>query len=83
MAETDFNIEYTKLEPEEGGDLEVSLRNLAMMDHDLIIGVGYSLLDAISIVADEYPNTKFAIVDADITDKPNVVSLLFKEKKIL
>jgi len=80
-AETDFNIEYTKLEPEEGGDLEVSLRNLAMMDHDLIIGVGYSLLDAISTVADEYPNTKFAIVDADITDKPNVVSLLFKENE--
>jgi len=80
-AETDFNIEYTKLEPEEGGDLEVSLRNLAMMDHDLIIGVGYSLLDAISIVADEYPNTKFAIVDAGITDKPNVVSLLFKENE--
>jgi len=52
-----------------------------MMDHDLIIGVGYSLLDAISIVADEYPNTKFAIVDADITDKPNVVSLLFKENE--
>jgi basic membrane protein A len=80
-AETDFNIEYTKLEPEEGGDLEVSLRNLAMMDHDLIIGVGFSFTDAISTVADEFPNTKFAIVDANIPDKSNVVSLSFKENE--
>ena len=80
-AETDFNIEHTELEPEEGGDIEVSLRNLAMMDYDLIIGVGFSFADAISTVADEFPNTKFAIVDADITDKLNVVSLLFKENE--
>jgi len=80
-AETDFNIEHTELEPEEGGDLEASLRNLAMMDHDLVIGVGSSFTDAISTVADEFPNTKFAIVDANIADKSNVVSLLFKENE--
>ena len=80
-AETDFNIEHTKLEPEEGGDLEVSLRNLAMMDHDLIIGVGFSFDDAISTVADEFPNTKFAIVDGYIPEKSNVVSLSFKENE--
>jgi basic membrane protein A len=80
-AETDFNIEHTELEPEEGGDLEVSLRNLAMMDHDLIIGVGFLFTDAISTVADEFPNTKFAIVDGNIPDKSNVVSLLFKENE--
>ena len=80
-AETDFNIEHTELEPEEGGDLEVSLRNLAMMDHDLIIGVGFSFDDAISTVADEFPNTKFSIVDGYIPDKSNVVSLSFKENE--
>jgi basic membrane protein A len=80
-AETDFNIEHTELEPEVGGDLEASLRNLAMMDHDLVIGVGSSFTDAISTVADEFPETKFAIVDGFIPDKSNVVSLLFKENE--
>jgi len=81
-AETDLNIEHTELEPEEGGDLEVSLRNLAtMVDCDLIIGVGFSLNDAISTVADEFSNTKFAIVDGNISDKSNVVSLSFKENE--
>jgi len=80
-AETDFNIEHTKLEPEEGGDLELSLRNLAMMEYDLIIGVGFSFIDAIPTVADEFPDTKFATIDANIPDKSNVVSLSFKENE--
>jgi len=52
-----------------------------MMDHDLIIGVGFYFVDTISTVADEFPDTKFAIVDGNITDKSNVVSLSFKENE--
>jgi len=80
-AGTDFNIEHAELEPEEEGDIEVCLRSLAIMDYDLIIGVGFFFIDAISTVADEFPNTKFAIVDANIADKSNVVSLSFKENE--
>ena len=80
-AETDFNIEHTELEPVVEADREVNLRNLAMMGYDLIIGVGFLFTDAISTVADEFPNTKFAIVDGIIPDKSNVVSLLFKENE--
>jgi basic membrane protein A len=52
-----------------------------MMGYDLIIGVGFLFTDAISTVADEFPNTKFAIVEGYIPDKSNVVSLLFKENE--
>jgi basic membrane protein A len=78
-AEIDFNIEHTELEPEEDEDREIYLRNLAEIGCDLVIGVGFLFTDAITIVADEFPDTKFAIIDGFIPDKLNVVSLLFKE----
>ena len=78
-AEAEFGIEHTELEPGVAADREVNLRNLATLGYDMIIGVGFLFTDAISAVADEFPDTKFAIVDGFIPDKPNVVSLLFKE----
>lgn len=78
-AAADFNIKRIELEPGVDADREVNLRNLAMIGYDLIIGVGFLFTDAISTVSDEFPDTKFAIVDGFIPDKPNVMSLLFPE----
>src|SRR5680860_562770 len=78
-AAADFEIKRIELEPGVDADREVNLRNLAMIGYDLIIGVGFLFTDAISTVADEFPDTKFAIVDGFIPDKPNVMSLLFPE----
>lgn len=75
----DFDIKRIELEPGVDADREVNLRNLAMIGYDLIIGVGFLFTDAISTVSDEFPDTKFAIVDGFIPDKPNVMSLLFPE----
>lgn len=79
-AAADFGIKRIELEPGVDADREVNLRNLAMMGYDLIIGVGFLFTDAISTVANEFPNTKFAIVDGFIPDKPNVSSLNFREQ---
>ena len=78
-AEAEFGIEHTELEPGVDADREVNLRNLAMMGYDLVIGVGFLFADAMSTVAAEFPDTKFAIVDMVVFDRPNVVSLLFPE----
>lgn len=78
-AAADFNIKRIELEPGVDADREVNLRNLAMIGYDVIIGVGFLFTDAISTVSDEFPDTKFAIVDGFIPDKPNVMSLLFPE----
>jgi len=78
-AAADFGIKRIELEPGVDADREVNLRNLAMIGYDVIIGVGFLFTDAISTVADEFPDTKFAIVDGFIPDKPNVMSLLFPE----
>jgi basic membrane protein A len=79
-AKEDFGIEFLELEPGADADREVNLRNLAIMGYDLVIGVGFLFTDSISAVADEFPDTKFAVVDGFVPDKPNVVSLRFKEQ---
>ena len=79
-AEAEFGIEHTELEPGVDADRELNLRNLAMMGYDLVIGVGFLFGDSIPAVADEFPDTKFAVVDGFVPDKPNVVSLRFKEQ---
>ena len=78
-AAADFDIKRIELEPGVMADREVNLRNLASIGYDLIIGVGFLFTDAIVTVSDEFPDTKFAIVDGFIPDKPNVMSLLFPE----
>lgn len=78
-AAADFEIKRIELEPGVDADREVNLRNLAMIGYEVIIGVGFLFTDAINTVADEFPDTKFAIVDGFIPDKPNVISLLFPE----
>ena len=78
-AAEEFGIKRIELEPGADADREVNLRNLAGIGYDFIIGVGFLFTDSISTVADEYPDTRFAIVDGFIPDKPNVVSLNFAE----
>ena len=79
-AAADFGIKRIELEPGVDADREVNVRNLAMMGYDVIIGVGFLFTDAIVTMADEFPDTKFAIVDGFIPDKPNVSSLNFREQ---
>jgi basic membrane protein A len=78
-AAEDFGIKRIELEPGADADREVNLRNLATIGYDLIIGVGFLFEDSIKTVADEFPDTMFAIVDSFIPEKNNVVSLTFAE----
>jgi basic membrane protein A len=46
----------------------------------VIVCVGYEQVDALAIVAEEYPDQKFAILDGEV-DMPNVASFLSKEEE--
>ena len=75
-----LGIEGKDVEPGEGGaNREELLRLLAEQGYDLVIGVGFLFTDALTKVAKEFPNTKFAIVDGVVEGLPNVRSLVFKE----
>jgi len=74
-----MDISHVEIEPGADADRETGVRMLASQGFDLIFGVGFLFTDAIQVVAEDFPNTKFAIIDGFIPDKPNVSSLLFTE----
>jgi basic membrane protein A len=78
-ASEKFGIAHVEIEPGADADRETGLRMIASQNFDLVIGVGFLFTDAIKAVAEEFPQTKFAIIDGFIPDKPNVSSLLFME----
>lgn len=81
-AAKDFNLELKEVQSNSESDYLPNLRSLAQKgDYDLIIAVGFMMEDAVKQVAEEFPDQKFAIVDGYIPDKPNVVSILFKENE--
>ena len=69
-----LGVTHVEIEPGADADRETGLRMIASQDFDLVIGVGFLFTDAIKAVADEFPKTKFAIIDGFIPDKPNVSS---------
>jgi basic membrane protein A len=78
-ASEKYGVSHVEIEPGADADRETGLRMIASQGFDLVIGVGFLFTDAIKAVADEFPKTKFAIIDGFIPDKPNVSSLLFME----
>lgn len=80
-AEADFGIKFDYVEPTAIAEYEGFLRQYAKSgEYALIISIGFDQADALAIVADEYPDQKFAIVDM-VVDKPNVASLVFRENE--
>ncbi len=61
-----------------------NLTALAKQGYDLIIGVGFTEIDAVKTVAKAFPKSHFAIVDVSNADEgglKNVEGLLFKEQE--
>jgi basic membrane protein A and related proteins len=72
------NIAYREFEVTAEAQREQALRNMARRGSSIIIGIGFSQASGMEKVAKEFPNLKFAIVDA-VVDLPNVQSIVFKE----
>jgi len=66
------------IEPGNPTSIEPAMRAFAERGYDLIIGVGFAQTPIMELVAKDYPNIRFAIVDG-VSELPNVASLVFKE----
>jgi len=77
-AETELGITLKVAEPPDLASEEGLLRDLANAGNDLVIAVGFDMADPLKKVAAEFPNIKFAVIDATV-DEPNVASLVFAE----
>lgn len=79
QAAEEFGVDTEDLEPAAGGEnREELLRLLADEGYDLVIGVGFAFAEPLAAVAEDFPDTTFAIIDSFV-DAPNVASLTFAE----
>ena len=77
-AKDELGVDFDYVEPTAIAEYEGFQRDFAMSgDYMLIITVGFDQADALTIVAGEYPDQNFAIVDM-VVDLPNVASLTFR-----
>ncbi|MFO1032816.1 MAG: BMP family ABC transporter substrate-binding protein [Hyphomicrobiales bacterium] len=69
---------YGEFEIANEAQREQAIRNFADQGYSPIIAAGFAQAEALTKVAKEYPDLKFAIVDM-VVDLPNVESIVFKE----
>jgi len=80
-----LGIVLRDVEPGTPTSIEPAMRAFAERDYDLVIGVGFAQGPIMQVVARDYPNVDFAIIDGVIfeddgkTPKGNVASLVFNE----
>ena len=82
LAAKDLPIVLRDVEPGDPTSIEPAMRAFAERSYDLIIGVGFAQTPIMQQVANDYPNTSFAIIDGVVAPDeqlPNVAYLLFKE----
>lgn len=83
-AVTDFGVEEKHVESKSVKDIETNLQTLADQGCDIVFAIGINQKDSLEKVAAQYPDTKFAIVDAVPNPElglKNVRALLFKEEE--
>ncbi len=73
-------VEVNYLQSAQDSDYIPNLNQFVQEDWDLIWGIGLLLQDAILDVAQQNPDSKFAIIDG-VVDAPNVASVTFKENE--
>ena len=69
---------YREVEMQSEAQREQALRRFAEAGLNPIVMTGFAFGNVLSEVAPDYPDTKFAIIDA-VVDEPNVRSVVFKE----
>ncbi len=76
----DTGIAFRDLEIQNDAQREQVLRKFAKDGFTPILMPGFAWATALGKIADEFPNTKFGIIDM-VVDKPNVQSMVFKAEE--
>ena len=69
---------FVEFEMQNEAQREQALRRFASRGNSPIVVTGFAFGDAMNSVSQEFPGTKFAIIDM-VVDQPNVRSVVFKE----
>jgi basic membrane protein A and related proteins len=66
-AAKQLKIQYRAVESRSAGDYLPNMASLARSGFNIVISAGFLLADATEDVADQFPNTKFAITDMSVS----------------
>lgn len=80
-AVSQLGVKPEVVQSQAASDYVPELTRFAQNGDNLVIAVGYLMQQAVEQVSKEYPNTKFLIIDDAVTDRPNVVSAIFKTEQ--
>jgi basic membrane protein A len=83
-AQSQLGVQTRVVTAASSSDYIPNLTALARQGYDLVIGVGFTEINAMKAVAKQFPKTQFAIVDVSNADEgglKNVEGLLFKEQE--
>lgn len=69
---------YREIELQNDAQREQAMRRLAEAGSNPIVMAGFSQASALEVVAPDYPDTNFVIIDG-VVDQPNVQSIIFSE----
>lgn len=80
-AREELGVEVHYIESVSEADYDRNLKTLAEEGYDLIWGIGFLMEDAIKKAANDYPDTKFGIIDSALGGNPsdNAIGVTFKE----
>ena len=76
---TDTGGTFKELEMQDEAQREQALRRLAESGANPVVMTGFAFGDVLAKVAPDFPDTKFAIIDVDWLDLPNVTQIAFTE----
>ncbi len=72
---------YREIELSSEAQREQALRRFAEAGYNPIVMTGFSFASTLDTVAPDYPDTKFAVIDVDWLDQPNVRGVGFAEQE--
>jgi basic membrane protein A len=75
---SESGLSYLEFEVTNESQRDQALRRMVQRGASIIVAVGFGYATPLEAIADEAPDTKFAIIDS-VVDKPNVQSIVFKE----
>lgn len=80
QARDDLGISFDYRELQDTGTYEQGLEELVEQGNNLVIGLGFSIQEALETVAEKNPDVSFLIIDSQ-SELPNVYNITFKEEE--
>lgn len=80
-AAKDFGFETKLIESRRNADYVPNLVRFGEAGFDVVFAVGFLLQQAVEEAARRFPKTRFALVDGEAADLPNMVAYRFREEE--